>query len=151
MNYYLMKSEPDCYSIDNLKKDKTTAWSGVRNYQARNFMMEMKKGDEILFYHSSAKDIGIVGIGRVSKEAYPDHTAQDKADEHYDPKATKEKPIWQMVDIKFVKKFPKIITLDELRKHKSLKDMFILRKGNRLSVTSVTQKEFESILKISNS
>lgn len=148
MNYYLMKSEPDCYSIDDLKKDKVTKWSGVRNYQARNFMMQMKKGDEILFYHSSAKEIGIAGIGKISKEAYPDHTAWDPKDEHYEPKIKTGDPRWQMVDVKFVKKFSKIITLKELKENKNLQNMLVLKKGSRLSVTPVTQKEFESILKL---
>lgn len=143
-----MKSEPDCYSIDNLKKDKVTKWSGVRNYQARNFMMQMKKGDLILFYHSSAKEIGVAGIGKISKEAYPDHTAWDPKDEHYDAKIKTGDPRWQMVDVKFVKKFPKIITLKELKENKHLQNMVVLKKGSRLSVTPVTEKEFESILKL---
>lgn len=150
MNYYLVKSEPNAYSIDDLKKDKITHWDGVRNYQARNFMIQMKKGDEVLFYHSNAKEIGIVGLGKVSKEAYPDHTAWDKKDEHYDSRIKKGDPRWQMVDIKFVKKFPKIITLGNLRKIKGLEKMLILRKGNRLSITPVSKKEFDTILKISN-
>jgi predicted RNA-binding protein with PUA-like domain len=141
-----MKSEPTDYSIDDLKSDKTAAWTGVRNYQARNFMMEMKKGDSVLFYHSNAKEIGIVGIATVSKESHPDHTAWDKKDSHYDSKTDKDNPRWFMVAIRFKKKFKTIITLDELRKHKALKDMLILRKGNRLSVTPVTKKEFEKII-----
>ena len=149
MKYYLMKSEPECYSIDDLKKDKITSWSGVRNYQARNFMMEMKKGDEILFYHSNAKEIGIAGIGTISKEAYPDHTAWDPKDEHYDAKITYGDPRWQMVDVRFTKKFPRIITLDTLKNTPALKNMITLRKGNRLSITPVTKKEFETIVKLS--
>lgn len=148
MNYYLMKSEPSCYSIDDLKKDKKTHWDGVRNYQARNFMKEMEKGDQILFYHSNAKEIGVVGVMKVAKEAYSDHTAQDPKDEHYDPKATPQKPIWEMVDVQFVKKFKNTVTLDDLKKEKVLKDMLILRKGNRLSITPVTKKEFEKIVKM---
>lgn len=143
-----MKSEPSCYAIDDLKKDKKTHWDGVRNYQARNFMKEMKKGDQILFYHSNAKEIGVVGVMKVAKEAYPDHTAQDPKDEHYDPKATPEKPIWEMVDVQFVKKFKNTVPLDDLKKEKILKDMLILRKGNRLSITPVTQKEFGKIVKM---
>jgi predicted RNA-binding protein with PUA-like domain len=148
MKYYLMKSEPTCFSIDDLQKKKVSSWDGVRNYQARNFMMEMKLGDKILFYHSSAKEIGVVGTMTVAKEAYPDHTAQEKNNDHYDPKATKENPIWYMVDIKFENKFPRTVLLDEIKKEKSLKDMVILRKGNRLSITPVTQKEFEKILQM---
>lgn len=146
MNYYLMKSEPNCFSIDDLKKNKTSSWDGVRNYQARNFMMQMKKGDKVFFYHSNAKEIGVAGVMSVVKEHYPDHTAQDKNNEHYDPKSTKEKPIWYMVDIKFEKKFPRTIQLSEMKKEKELKNMSILQKGSRLSVTALTQKEFEKIL-----
>lgn len=148
MKYYLMKSEPSCFSIDDLKRKKVSSWDGVRNYQARNFMMEMNRGDKVLFYHSSAKEVGVVGIMSVAKEAYPDITAQDPKNEHYDPKSTKEKPIWYMVDVKFEKKFPRTILLDELKKEKALKDMLILRKGNRLSITPLTQKEFEKICNI---
>lgn len=148
MKYYLMKSEPSCFSIDDLKKKKISSWDGIRNYQARNFMMEMKRGDKVLFYHSSAKVVGVVGVMSIVKEAYPDDTAQDPKNEHYDPKSTKEKPIWYMVDVKFEKKFPRTILLDELKKEKALKDMLILRKGNRLSITPLTQKEFEKICNI---
>jgi len=143
-----MKSEPSCFSIDDLEKKKISSWDGVRNYQARNFMLEMKRGDKILFYHSSAKEVGVVGVMSVAKEAYADHTAQDPNNEHYDPKATKEKPIWYMVDVKFEKKFPRTILLEELKKEKVLKDMLILRKGNRLSITPLTQKEFEKIIEM---
>lgn len=148
MNYWLVKSEASCYSIDDLKKDKATYWDGVRNYQARNFMRDMKKGDKVLFYHSSSDLIGIAGVAKVSKESYPDFTAWDKSDEHYDPKSPKDNPRWDMVNLAFVKKFKEIITLDELKKQKSLKDMRILQRGNRLSVTPVTKKEFEYIEKI---
>jgi predicted RNA-binding protein with PUA-like domain len=140
-----MKSEPDCFSIDDLKKKKVSSWDGVRNYQARNFMMQMKRGDKIFFYHSSAKEIGIVGLMSVTKEAYPDHTAQDKNNEHYDPKSTKEKPIWYMVDVKFEQKFPRTVLLSELKKEKDLQNMSVLQKGSRLSVTPITPKEFEKI------
>jgi len=146
MNYYLMKSEPSEYSIDDLKRDKVEHWDGVRNYQARNFMIDMKKGDQILFYHSNTKEIGIAGLAKVAKESYPDFTAWDTKDPHFDPKTDKENPRWFMVDVRFVKKFKKIITLAKLREQKSLQDMLILRKGNRLSVTPVTKKEFEKIL-----
>ncbi len=148
MKYYLMKSEPTCFSIDDLQKKKVSSWDGVRNYQARNFMIEMKLGDKILFYHSSAKEVGVVGLMSVVKESYPDHTAQDTKNDHYDPKATKENPIWYMVDIKFEKKFPRTILLEELKKEKDFQDMMILRKGNRLSITPLTKKEFEKILQM---
>lgn len=147
MNYWLIKSEPNCFSIDDLKKNKAQDWDGVRNYQARNFMMEMKKGDTVLFYHSTCTVPGIVGLAKVSKESRPDHTAWDPKSEHPDPKSKPEKPIWFMVQIKFKEKFKKILPLEELRKIKSLEKMKILQKGNRLSVTPVTKKEFETIIK----
>ena len=144
-----MKSEPEEYSIDNLKADTVEAWTGIRNYQVRNmFRDEFKVGDLALFYHSNAKEIGIAGIAKISKEAYPDFTAWDKKDEHYDARIENGNPRWQMVDIQFVKKFPEIITLEKLKAEKKLQDMLILRKGNRLSVTPVTKKEFDSILNI---
>lgn len=148
MNYYLMKSEPDCFSINDLKKKKISSWDGVRNYQARNFMMQMKLGDKIFFYHSNAKEIGVTGVMNVVTEHYPDHTAQEKNNDHYDSKSTKEKPIWYMVDVKFEEKFSRIILLSELKKEKILQNMSILQKGSRLSVTSITKKEFEYILKM---
>ncbi len=148
MNYYLMKSEPDCFSIDDLKKQKKSTWDGVRNYQARNFMMKMKKSDKILFYHSSAKEIGIVGIAEVSKEHFPDHTAWDLKNEHFDGRIKNGDPRWQMVEVKFVQKFPRTIQLSEIKKEKSLQNMSILQKGSRLSVTPVKQKEFEKILQM---
>lgn len=148
MNYWLLKSEESCYSIDDLKKDKKTFWDGVRNYQARNFMRDMKKGDLAFFYHSNSNPTGIAGVAKVVKESYPDHTAWDKKDAHYDPKSTKEKPLWDMVDIQFVKKFKEVIPLSKLREQKGLRDMKILQKGSRLSVTPVTKKEFDLIIKL---
>lgn len=150
MNYWLVKSEPNCFSIDDLKKNKTQSWDGVRNYQARNFMMEMKKGDAVLFYHSTCAIPGIVGLATISKESHPDHTAWDPKSEHPDPKSKPEKPIWFMVQVKFKEKFKKILTLEEMRKMKSLEKMKILQKGSRLSVTPVTKKEFETIIKKSS-
>ena len=148
--YWLMKSEPDCYSIDDLKADKTTHWDGVRNYQARNFMRdEMQKGDGVLFYHSNAKPPGVAGLATIAAEGYPDFTAFDPKDKHFDPKSKKAEPTWMMVDVKFQKKFSRIIPLDELRGEKSLADMLLLRKGNRLSVMPVTKKEFDVVVKLS--
>src|SRR5262249_41394748 len=117
MRYWLMKSEPTCFSIDDLANapKKTTCWSGVRNYQARNFMREMEVGDQVFFYHSSTEPPAIVGVAEVVKRAYPDHTALDPADDHYDPKSTPANPIWEMVDIRFVKKFDAPLGLDDLR------------------------------------
>lgn len=148
--YWLMKSEPDCYSIDDLagESNKTTHWDGVRNYQARNFMRDdMKKGDKVLFYHSNAKPPGVAGVAKVVKESYPDFTAFDARDKHYDPKSKQESPRWFMVDIKFEKKFKRIVSLDELRKVKSLDGMVLLQKGSRLSVQPVTKKQFETVCK----
>lgn len=145
--YWLMKSEPGVFSIDDLMKspDKTTSWDGVRNYQARNFIRdEMKTGDLILFYHSG-KNPSVVGIARVIKEGYPDDTAWDNQSDHFDPKSTPESPIWYRVDIQFNKKFSRPVSLKELRKIKELEDMMLLKKGIRLSVQPVTKKEFDII------
>lgn len=150
MHYWLMKSEPDCFSIDDLAKapKKTTCWDGVRNYQARNFMKEMEPGDQVLFYHSSTEPPHIAGIAEVAKKAYPDHTALDPKDDHYDPKATPEKPIWEMVDIKFVKKLDAPLTLDDLRPVAALEKMELLKRGSRLSVQPVTAAEWKAIEKL---
>ena len=151
MPNWLMKSEPNAYSIDDLKKEpkKKTHWDGVRNYQARNFMRDkMKIGDQVFFYHSNCKEVGIAGIAEVCSESYPDFTAFDPDDKHFDPKSDPDNPRWMMVDIKFVKKFPRVISLSELRDCKALADMMILRKGNRLSITPVTKGEWNRILKM---
>lgn len=151
MNYWLMKSEPNAYSIDDLAGEpkKTTHWDGVRNYQARNFMRDqMKIGDKVLFYHSSTDPPGVVGTAKVAKESYPDFTAFDPKDKHYDAKSKKDDPRWFMVDIKLEKKFKQIIPLEDLRQVKSLKEMVLLQKGSRLSVQPVRKKEFDAIVKI---
>ena len=150
-NYWLMKSEPDCYSIDDLANDKnkTTCWDGVRNYQARNMMRDdMKKGDLVLFYHSNAKPPGVAGTAKIVKEGYPDHTAFDVNDKHYDPKSKKDEPRWMMVDIKLVKKFKQFVPLPQLREEKALEGMVLLQKGSRLSVQPVSKKHFDKILKL---
>lgn len=148
--YWLVKSEPAVYSIDDLKHDKKTHWDGVRNYQARNFMRdEMKKGDKVLFYHSNSEPVGVAGICEVAKEGYPDFTAFDPHDPHYDPKSKKEEPTWIMVDVKFVEKFDRIVTLQEIKDNSKLKDMKLVQRGNRLSVMPVTKKEFDEIVKMS--
>jgi predicted RNA-binding protein with PUA-like domain len=145
MRYWLMKSEPDAYSIDQLAKDKTTPWTGIRNYQARNFMRDqMSKGDQVLFYHSNCEPPGIVGVAEVCNLAYPDETQFDKKSKYYDEKATRDNPRWLHVDIKFVKKL-RFISLDELRQTKALANMRILARGNRLSITPVDPTEFEYI------
>jgi len=149
--YWLFKSEPNTFSIDDLSKAKkqTTYWDGVRNYQARNFIRdEMKTGDKVLFYHSNAEPNAVVGICEVVKEAYPDFTAFDPKDVHYDPKSKKDSPTWFMVDIKFVKKFKKEVTLQEIKANKKLQKMRLVQTGNRLSVMPVTKDEFEEIVKM---
>lgn len=150
MNYWLMKSEPDVFGIDDLARrpGQTEHWDGVRNYQARNFMREMKAGDRIFFYHSNAQPPGIVGIAEVAREAYPDFTAWNPESKYFDPKSTPEKPRWFMVDVRFVRKFEHIISLDALRTNPTLADMPLVRRGNRLSVMPVTAEEWERILKM---
>lgn len=150
--YWLVKTEPESFSIDDLaaSPDQTTFWSGVRNYQARNFMRdEMKLGDRVLFYHSNSDPNCIVGVAKVVREGYPDHTAWDKRNDHYDPKASAENPIWQMVDLKLEKKFAEPVTLDSLKSVPALKNMELLRRGSRLSVQPVTKDEFDAILQLS--
>ncbi len=151
-NYWLFKSEPDCYSIDDLKQDKKTYWDGTRNYQVRNMMRDdIQKGDIVLFYHSNAKkETGVVGIAEVAKAGYPDHTATDPKSDHPDPKHTAENPIWYMVDIKFKEKFPRTVTLSEIKEYKTLADMKLVQKGNRLSVFPVLKKHFDQISKMAH-
>lgn len=148
-NYWLMKSEPSCFSIDDLKNapNQTTSWDGVRNYQARNFMRDsMRIGDLVFFYHSNCNPPGIVGIAEVTSEPYPDFTAFDPDSEHPDSKSTLSNPRWFMVDIRFSKKFKTMITLDELRQHPELCNMQLLRKGNRLSVLPISKEDWTYIL-----
>ena len=148
--YWLMKSEPGEYALEDLKREKhqTDHWDGVRNYQARNFMRDkMRVGDGVLFYHSGKKP-EVVGTARIVRAGYPDHTAWDPGSEHYDPKSTPEKPVWFMVDIQFESEFKRPIPLNELRGVPGLADMILLRRGNRLSVMPVTKKEFQTIVKL---
>lgn len=148
MQYWLMKTEPSCYSIDDLmgEKDQTEHWDGVRNYQARNFMRDdMKIGDGVLFYHS-VKNPGVVGVAEVVKEGYPDFTAWDESGGHFDPRSTAENPLWYMVDIRFVEKFSRPLPLSYLRTVAGLENMNLLKKGNRLSVQPVSADEFEIIV-----
>jgi predicted RNA-binding protein with PUA-like domain len=148
--YWLMKSEPSVYSIDDLEKDKIAYWDGVRNYQARNFMRdEMKVGDKVLFYHSNAKPSGVAGICEVVKEGYPDFTAFDPEDIHYDPKSKRDEPTWFMVDVKFVEKFPQLVTLAEIKANPKLSNMKLVQRGNRLSVMPISKKEFDEIVRMS--
>jgi len=149
MNYWLFKSEPDAFSIDDLKamKGKKDHWDGIRNYQARNLMRdEMKKGDLGFFYHSSCKVPGIVGIVEIVGEAYPDYTAQDPESKYYDPKSSAEDPRWVMVDVKFKQKFDDVLSLSALREVQALSDMVLLRKGSRLSIQPVTAAQWQTII-----
>ena len=151
MNYWLMKSEPDVLSIDDLKnrQKQTEPWDGVRNYQARNMLRdEMKKGDLAFFYHSSCEVPGIVGIMEIAKEGYPDPTAFNSKHRYYDPKSNPDKPTWYLVDVKFKRKLKRTIPLTELRDKKPLQNMKLLQKGNRLSVMPVTKKEWDYILSL---
>jgi len=151
MQYWLFKSEPDAFSIDDLRgmPGKKDHWDGIRNYQARNMMRDdMKKGDLGFFYHSSCAVPGIVGIVEIVKEAYDDHTALDKKSRYFDPKATSENPRWCMVDVKFKKKFKSVLTLEALKKQKKLASMTLLKKGNRLSIMPVDAKHWDTILSL---
>ena len=144
--YWLMKSEPDVYSIDDLEEDGRTHWDGVRNYQARNIMRDdMKEGDRVLYYHSNANPPGVVGVAEVVKEGYPDHTARDPDSNYYDEKATEDDPRWYMVDIEFVRKLPRMVPLSEIKDEKALEDMVLVNRS-RLSVQPVEEDEFEHVL-----
>ena len=149
MQYWLMKSEPGEYSIDDLKRDKVEPWDGVRNYQARNMMRnDMKKGDLAFMYHSNCEEIGIVGIMTIVHEGYADHTAFDQEDKHYDPKSDPENPRWFMVDVRYKRKLKRTITLAELRQHTELDGLQLLKRGNRLSVIPVSKKHWDFILSL---
>ncbi|HWP31437.1 MAG TPA: EVE domain-containing protein [Fimbriimonadales bacterium] len=145
-NYWLFKSEPSTYSFDDLLKEGSATWDGVRNYKARNYMKnEMKVGDLVFYYHSSCEEPGIVGIAEVIKEAIPDDSQFDPKSEYYDPGSNPENPRWWMVTIRAVEKFPRLVSLKELRNTPGLEEMVILQKGNRLSITPVKRKEWEII------
>jgi predicted RNA-binding protein with PUA-like domain len=148
MNYWLVKTEPQEFSIDDLKRVKEEPWSGVRNYAARNYMMrDMKVEDMVLFYHSSCEVPGVYGLAKVSHLAEPDQSQFDKKGDYFDPKATKERPIWQGVRVRFVKKLKHPVPLTTLKKEKKLQNMFLFKNG-RLSVGPVTKAEYEHILKL---
>ena len=148
MKHWLMKSEPGSYSIDDLRKDKRTAWDGVRNYQARNMMRdEMKSGDRVFFYHSNCELPGIVGIMKVVKQGYPDATAFDPSDQHFDPKSDPDNPRWYVVDLAFERKLARTIPLTLLKEHaRAMGDFALLRKGNRLSVMPLTNQQWQYVL-----
>ena len=151
MNHWLVKSEPDVFSFADLLKapKKTTCWDGVRNYQARNTLRDlMKNGDRVFYYHSNAEPSGIAGICEVIREGYPDHTAFDPKDPHFDPKSRRDEPTWYMVDVRAVAPFPRLVTLAELKGVKGLEKMALLQKGSRLSVQPVTRKEWEIVCRI---
>lgn len=143
--HWLMKSEPDVFSIDHLREKGVAGWDGVRNYQARNFMKDMRVGDKILFYHSNAAPPGVAGLAEVAKTAYPDPTQFDPEAGHYDPKASADKPIWFQVDVRFVRKLPRHLSLDELRGVPALADMPLFRRS-RLSVQPVTPEQYKTIV-----
>ena len=150
MKYWLMKSEPTSFSIDDLKQRKKVPWDGVRNYQARNMMRdEMYVGDLAFFYHSNCAVPGIMGVMEVASKPYPDPTQYDPNSKYFDPKATVAKPIWFLVDLKFKEKFKHIISLEQLRQIPYLADLMILRKGSRLSITPVTAKQWKDIIPLS--
>jgi len=151
MKYWLLKSEPGVFSIDDLSKSKnqTTYWEGVRNYQARNYLREMKIGDKAIFYHNNCASICAAGICEIVKENYPDFTAFDPDDIHYDPKSRKESPTWLMVDVKYLKKFNNPVTLSGMKENKRLQKMRLLQTGNRLSVMPIAKEEFEEIVRMS--
>jgi predicted RNA-binding protein with PUA-like domain len=148
--YWLIKSEPNTFSIDDLnnKPKKTEHWDGVRNYQARNFMREMKKGDQAFFYHSSCKEPGIVGIVNIVKNPYPDFTSWDEKSPYFDIKSTPDAPRWFMVDVKFQKKLKDILPLQLLKSIKGLEDLPLVKKGTRLSIMPVTKKQWQIINKL---
>ena len=147
MQFWLMKSEPETYSIDDLKEFQTDHWDGIRNYQVRNFFRDqMKIGDKAFFYHSNCKEPGIVGLLEIASEAYPDHTAFDSKEKYFDAKSDPENPRWLMLDVNYIRHTKRNITLSELRDHSSIKEMRLLQKGNRLSVIPMTKEEWEYIL-----
>jgi len=145
MKYWLIKSEPECYSIDDLKQDKKTSWTGVRNYQARNFIRDMSKGDLVLFYHSGANPPAVAGICKVASSPYGDETALNPKDDHFDPKATKENPIWSAIDMVYVSTLKDPVTLPQIKNNPKLADMVVAQQGSRLSIQPVSEKHFKLI------
>lgn len=147
--YWLLKTEPEVYSIRDLERDGKTSWDGVRNFQARNFLRdEMKPGDLVLFYHSVAKDKGVAGIAKVAKAGYPDPSAFDKRSKYHDPKSARDDPTWYVVDVEHVETFPRIVTLEAMKKTKALAGMMVTRRGARLSVQPVDREHFEVVRKL---
>jgi predicted RNA-binding protein with PUA-like domain len=150
--YWLMKVEPSAYSIDDLARDGSTSWEGVRNYQARNFMRdEMQVGDGVLFYASNADPSGVTGLAEIARAAYPDAYAWKKGHTYFDAASTPEKPLWYSVDIRFVERFPRLVSLDTLKSTPGLEDMVVTKKGSRLSIQPVTKREFDIVTKLGRS
>lgn len=150
MNYWLMKSEPDVFSFEDLKSrpNQTEPWDGVRNYQARNFMRdEMRVGDQILFYHSNTNPPGVAGVARVASKPYPDPTAFDKKSKYFDPKSDPENPRWMLVDVAYKSDLKRLVSLEEMKSMPELEEMRVMQRGNRLSITPVTKEEFQAIKK----
>jgi predicted RNA-binding protein with PUA-like domain len=147
-HFWLMKSEPDAFSVDTLAKLGRSPWDGVRSYQARNHMQAMRLGDLALFYHSSTEDRGVVGLARVVREAYPDHTQFDPKSQYYDKGSKQSAPRWFMVDVEFVEKFPKLVSLEALKADTQLTEMLVVRRGMRLSVQPVEAKHMRRVLKL---
>ncbi len=149
MKHWLMKCEPAAYTIDALERDGTTSWEGVRNFQARNFIRdEMQLGDKVLFYASNADPSGVTGLAEISRAAYPDKFATKKGHTYFDPKATAQDSIWYMVDIRFVAKFPEVVSLETLKSTKGLEKMVVTQKGSRLSIQPVTKQEYDIVAKL---
>ncbi len=145
--HWLFKSEPDVYGIDDLARDGTTYWDGVRNYQARNLIRdEMQVGDRVLYYHSRVKPLGVVGIAEITRAGYPDPTQFEAGTKYFDPKATPERPRWFVVDVRFVEKFPRVVTRDELKADPALDGMMVIRRGARLSVQPVSPEHYAHIV-----
>ncbi len=153
MNYWLIKSEGDCYSINDLKKDKVVPWSGIRNFQARNFMRDsMKLGDKALFYHSNGtkeNPTGVYGTAKVVSKPYPDQTAFDKKDDHYDPKSKKDSPTWMLVDMAFESEFKNPVSLTQIKFEPKLRGIMVAERGSRLSIQPVSKEHFEVIVGLS--
>jgi predicted RNA-binding protein with PUA-like domain len=147
MAYWLMKSEPDAYSIDDLKRDKREPWDGIRNYQARNMMRDdMKVGDKVFFYHSACKEPGVVGTMKVASKPYPVPTQFDTKSKYYDPKSNPDEPRWCLVDVAYVKKLKRLISLTEIKSNPALDDMVLVRRGNRLSIMPIDEEHWQIIL-----
>lgn len=150
MNYWLLKTEPTTFSISDLKREKITSWEGVRNYQARNFLLEMQPGDVALIYHSSTAQPSVVGTANVVAEAYPDKTARQQKSQYYDPRSTVNKPIWYTVDIEFTSAFKTPVSLEHLKGDPFFADMMVIRPGMRLSIQPVSKKHFDHIIRLAH-